>query len=126
MKTYHIPKSKSAEQADARVKELEECACNAEELRQVRADNAALRAANTELTAVVRAAYLHAIGKLDERAQKNLGAALARLGAKGSRTQALSSPASGEPHKPMMRDDPRYKGTSYGEPAKHPDTEGSK
>ena len=33
-----------AEQAEARVTELEECTCNAEELRQLRADNSALRA----------------------------------------------------------------------------------
>ena len=31
----------------------------------------------------------------------------------------LASHAAGEPAKPMMRDDPRYKGTSYGEAAKH-------
>ena len=45
------------------------------------------------------------------------------LGARAEQAEALLRETEAVAAQPMMRDDPRYKGTSYGEPAKHPDSE---
>ena len=105
-----------AEQAEARVKELEEQRNAAEVSRNVA--NASLLKAeqrNDELAEALRE-----IATYDTQRAAVNGCAYAMI---SIAVNILARHADGEPAKLMMRDDPRYKGTSYGEPAKHPDTE---
>lgn len=77
-----------------------------------------LKARNAELAGIVRAAYLDVLGRLDVEEQKQLGVDLARHGASGSETQALTNAESCE-----SKSHPNQSEIRMSEPAKLNKTE---
>ena len=138
------PLRQRANQADARVNELEvnahgvsfgsaELCAHVDDIRALRASVADWKrcadfaeralASEQQRNAELAEALRSAVNELERQTTYSDGMPSVSHNLKYNLRAVLARHAAGEPAKPMMRDDPRYKGTSYGEAVKHPDTE---